>query len=170
MILSGDVGRHGIAIMAVREGLAFESKIESDCAAVSGLVAELMAAGIEIHCMRDLTRGGLASALVEIAEVAELHFHIEEAAVPVIENVQGACEMLGLDPLYVANEGRFVCFVAAEAAERALTLMRSHPLGAEATIIGSVTEGEPGLVTMKSDIGATRIVDMLSGEQLPRIC
>lgn len=170
LILSGDVGRHGIAIMAVREGLAFESKIESDCAAVSGLVAELMAAGIEIHCMRDLTRGGLASALVEIAEAAELHFHIEEAAVPVIENVQGACEMLGLDPLYVANEGRFVCFVAAEAAERALTLMRSHPLGAEASIIGSVTEGEPGLVTMKSDIGATRIVDMLSGEQLPRIC
>jgi hydrogenase expression/formation protein HypE len=161
IILSGDVGRHGIAIMAVREGLAFESKIESDCAAVSGLVAELLRAGIEIHCMRDLTRGGLASALVEIAEAAGVHFRIEEAAVPVMENVRGACEMLGLDPLYVANEGRFVCFVAAEAAERALALMRAHPLGSGATIIGSVTEDDPGLVTMKSEIGATRIVDML---------
>jgi hydrogenase expression/formation protein HypE len=170
IILSGDVGRHGIAIMAVREGLAFESKIESDCAAVSGLVAELLGAGIEIHCMRDLTRGGLASALVEIAEAGGVHCRIEEAAVPVMENVRGACEMLGLDPLYVANEGRFICFVAAEAAERALALMRSHPLGSDATIIGSVTEDDPGLVTMKSEIGATRIVDMLSGEQLPRIC
>jgi hydrogenase expression/formation protein HypE len=170
ILLSGDIGRHGIAIMAVREGLEFESMIESDCAALSGMVQILLAANIEIHCMRDLTRGGLASALVEIAEASGLHFHLEETRIPVIEAVKGACEILGFDPLYVANEGRFVSFVPAREAERTLALMRAHPLGSSAQIIGSVADDKAGLVTMKSSIGATRIVDMLSGEQLPRIC
>jgi hydrogenase expression/formation protein HypE len=170
ILLSGDIGRHGIAIMAVREGLAFESAIESDCASLAGLVLALIEAGIEIHCLRDLTRGGLASALVEIAEAARLHVSIRETAIPVREDVRGACEILGFDPLYVANEGRFVAFIASRDAERALNLLRSHPLGAGASLIGTVTRDPAGLVTMRSSIGAARIVDMLSGEQLPRIC
>ncbi len=170
LLLSGDIGRHGIAIMAVRQGLEFETSIESDCAAVSGLVEALLCAGVEIHCMRDLTRGGLASALVEIAEASGLHIRIEENAVPVRQDVRGACEILGFDPMYVANEGRFVAFVAARDAERALAVARQHPLGQGAAIIGSVTPEPSGLVTMKSRIGATRVIDMISGEQLPRIC
>jgi hydrogenase expression/formation protein HypE len=170
VLLSGDIGRHGIAIMAVREGLAFETTIESDCAPLAGLVMEVLDAGVEIHCLRDLTRGGLASALVEIAETAGVQITIEERAIPVREEVQGACEILGLDPLYVANEGRFIAFVPPEAAERALTIMRGHLLGAEACVVGKVMRVSPGLVTMTSRIGASRIVDMLSGEQLPRIC
>jgi hydrogenase expression/formation protein HypE len=170
ILLSGDIGRHGIAIMAMREGLEFESTIESDCAAVSGLVLALLEAGIEIHCLRDLTRGGLASALVEIAEASRLHIRIEEAEIPTLEDIRGACEILGLDPMYVANEGRFVSFVAPEHADRALSLMRAHPLGEQACRIGTVSEDASGLVTMKSRIGTSRIVDMLSGEQLPRIC
>ena len=170
LLLSGDIGRHGIAIMAVRQGLEFESSIESDCAAVSGLVLALLDAGIEIHCMRDLTRGGLASALVEIAEASGSHIRIEEDAVPVRQDVKGACEILGFDPMYVANEGTFVAFIAARDAERALTITREHPLGLGAGIIGSVAQEPAGLVTMKSRIGATRVIDMISGEQLPRIC
>ncbi len=170
ILLSGDIGRHGIAIMAVREGLEFESTIMSDCAALSGIVLSLLAGNIEVHCFRDLTRGGLASALVEIAEAASLHLEIHESAIPLLEEVKGACEILGFDPLYVANEGRFVSFVPAREAERALQLMRAHPLGAQASIIGTVADDTPGLVTMRSRIGATRIVDTLSGEQLPRIC
>jgi hydrogenase expression/formation protein HypE len=170
LLLNGDLGRHGIAIMAVREGLEFESTIESDSAALGTLVHDLLDAGIGIHCMRDLTRGGLASALVEIAEAARVRIAIEESAIPVRDEVRGACEILGLDPLYVANEGRFVCFVPAEQAERALAVMRAHPLGADACRIGRVTDATPALVTMTSAIGASRIVDMLSGEQLPRIC
>jgi hydrogenase expression/formation protein HypE len=170
ILLSGDIGRHGIAIMAVREGLEFESTVTSDCAALSGLVLALISAGVELHCMRDLTRGGLASALVEIAETARLHLEVNESAVPVSEDVRGACEILGFDPLYVANEGRFVSFVPAGEAEHALQQMRADPLGAHASIIGTVIGDNPGLVTMRSRIGATRVVDMLSGEQLPRIC
>ena len=170
ILLSGDIGRHGIAIMAVREGLEFETTIESDCAAVSGLVLSMLAADIEIHCLRDLTRGGLASALVEIAEAAELGIRIEENSIPARDDVRGACEILGFDPLYVANEGRFVSFVPPQHAERALQLMKAHPLGRQACWIGQVSQEGKGLVTMKSRIGATRIVDMLSGEQLPRIC
>jgi hydrogenase expression/formation protein HypE len=170
LLLSGDIGRHGIAIMAVREGLAFESEIESDCAALAGLVLELLAAGIEIHCLRDLTRGGMASALVEIAEAARLQINIDERNIPVREDVQGACEILGFDPLYVANEGRFIAFVAPADADRALSIMRAHPLGDGACIVGSVTGDGQGEVIMKSRIGVARIVDMLSGEQLPRIC
>jgi hydrogenase expression/formation protein HypE len=170
ILLSGDIGRHGIAIMAVREGLEFETTIESDCAPVSGLVLSMLEAELEIHCLRDLTRGGLASALVEIAEAAKLGIHIEENSIPAREDVRGACEILGFDPLYVANEGRFVSFVAPQHAERALDLMKANPLGIQASRIGHVTQERNGLVTMKSRIGATRIVDMLSGDQLPRIC
>ncbi len=170
VLLSGDIGRHGIAIMAVREGLEFESTIRSDCAPLAAPVLALVEAGIEIHCLRDLTRGGLASALVEIAEASRLHIGIEESAVPVLEEVRGACEILGFDPLYVANEGRFVAFIPARDAERALSLLRAHPPCANACLIGAVTSAPLGLVTMRSRIGANRIVDMLSGEQLPRIC
>jgi len=170
VLLSGDIGRHGMAIISVREGLAFENPIESDCAAVASLVLSLIQAGIEIHCLRDLTRGGLASALVEIAEATQVEVAIQETAIPVCNNVRGACEILGFDPIYVANEGRFIAFVPPRDAERALSLMRSHPLGAGAVEIGAVNKGTAGIVTMKSSIGASRIVDMLSGEQLPRIC
>jgi hydrogenase expression/formation protein HypE len=170
ILLSGDIGRHGIAIMAVREGLEFETTIESDCAPVSRLVLSMLEAELEIHCLRDLTRGGLASALVEIAEAAKLGIQIDENSIPAREDVRGACEILGFDPLYVANEGRFISFVAPQHAEQALDLMKAHPLGIQASRIGQVTQENIGLVTMKSRIGATRIVDMLSGEQLPRIC
>jgi hydrogenase expression/formation protein HypE len=170
VLLSGDLGRHGIAIMSVREGLQFESAIESDCAPLAEIVLCLLEASVEIHCLRDLTRGGLASALNEIARAARVQIDIDESAVSVREDVQGACEILGLDPLHTANEGRLVAFVAPRDASRALDLMRAHPLGTGAQIIGTVSSGSPGLVTMKSRIGARRILDMLSGEQLPRIC
>jgi hydrogenase expression/formation protein HypE len=170
VLLSGDIGRHGIAIMATREGFEFETALESDCAALSGIVLDLLSEKYEIHCLRDLTRGGLASALVEIAEAAYLHVEIEETAVPVLENVRGACEILGFDPIYLANEGRFIVFLPAEEAERALGRMRAHPLGRDACRVGTVAAGNPGLVTMRSGIGTARIVDMISGEQLPRIC
>ncbi len=170
VLLSGDIGRHGIAIMAVRENLSCESAIASDCASIAGAVMVLIEAGIEVHCLRDLTRGGLASALVEIAEAARMHINIHEAAIPVREDVRGACEILGFDPLYVANEGRFVAIVAPNDAERALSVLRANPVAAGAGRIGRVSAEPKGLVTMRSTIGAGRIVDMLSGEQLPRIC
>ncbi len=170
VIVSGDIGRHGMAIMAVREGLAFESTIESDCAPLARPVLALLDAGIEVHCLRDLTRGGLASALVEIAEASGHDIQLQEPAIPVSEDVRGACEILGLDPIYVANEGRFVCFVSAHDSDRALELLRRDPACSEAQVIGSISAGREGLVTMRSRIGAARIVDMLSGEQLPRIC
>lgn len=165
IILSGDVGRHGMAIMAVREGLEFESTIESDCAPLAEPIRRLLEAGVEIHCLRDLTRGGLTSALVEIAEGANLHIHIRESAVPVRGDVRAACEILGLDPLYVANEGRFIAIVPARESNRAQAL-----IGAEAVIIGQVDESPARMVTAESTIGTTRILTMLSGEQLPRIC
>jgi hydrogenase expression/formation protein HypE len=170
VIVSGDLGRHGMAIMAVREHLSFESTIESDCAPLVEPVMALVDDGVDVHCLRDLTRGGLASALVEIAEAARLAIRIDETAVPVREDVRGACEILGFDPLYVANEGRFVAFVPAADAERAVARLRRDPRCADARVVGSVRDAPAGLVTMKSRIGATRIVDMLSGEQLPRIC
>jgi len=171
ILLSGDIGRHGIAIMAVREGLEFESVIESDCAPLNGIVSSLIESGIEIHCLRDLTRGGLAGALVEIAEAAGFYFEIREKDIPVREDVRGACEILGFDPLYVANEGRFAAFVPERDADLALEIMRRHPLGEDAQIIGVVgKKTNPGSVAMRSRIGATRVVDMISGEQLPRIC
>jgi hydrogenase expression/formation protein HypE len=159
-----------MAIMAVREGLEFESQIESDSAPVADLVLELLRAGIEIHCLRDLTRGGLASALNEIAEAAGVKIAVEEKSVPVREDVHAACEMLGLDPLHVACEGRFVAFIAAKDVERALQILRGHAAGVAAAIIGQVTENSTPLVTLKSAIGTNRILDMPSGEQLPRIC
>jgi hydrogenase expression/formation protein HypE len=170
VLVSGDLGRHGMAIMAVREHLAFESAIESDCAPLVEPVMALLDEGVDLHCLRDLTRGGLASALVEIAEASGRAIAIDEARIPVREDVRGACEILGFDPLYVANEGRFVAFVAPGDAARAVERLRRDPRCGTAAFIGSVGGARPGLVTMKSRIGATRIVDMLTGEQLPRIC
>jgi hydrogenase expression/formation protein HypE len=170
VLVSGDLGRHGMAIMSVREGLDFETTIESDCAPLGGIVAALLAAGVEVHCLRDLTRGGLASALNEIAQTAGLQIDIADSAIVVRPEVQGACEILGLDPLYVANEGRFVAFVPQKDLDRAVAALRAHPLGREACTIGTVAAGTPGRVTIASRIGARRILDLLSGEQLPRIC
>lgn len=170
VLLSGDVGRHGMAVMAAREGLQFESNIESDCAPLAEPVLALIEAGITIHCLRDLTRGGVASATVEIAESTGLHIRMDEHAIPIREDVRGACEILGFDPLYVANEGRFIAFVPEVEAGRALDVLRRYPVSRAAVAIGAVSETQGGLVTLKSRIGATRVVDMLSGEQLPRIC
>jgi len=170
VLVNGDLGRHGVAVISVREGLQFETTITSDCAPLAGLVSALLEGGIEVHCLRDLTRGGLAAALNEIASTAQVQVDIEERAVPVREEVRGACELLGLDPLYVANEGRLVAFVAAKDAERAVAIMRGHPQGGGACAVGKVLLDSPGRVTMKSAIGARRILDLLSGEQLPRIC
>jgi len=170
VLVSGDIGRHGMAIMAVREGLEFESAIESDSAPVHEIVLELLKAGIEIHCLRDLTRGGLASALNEIAEAATVRIEIAEKSVPVREDVHAACEMLGLDPLHVACEGQFIAFVTPGDAERALQIMGRHATGAGSAVVGEVAESSEPLVTLKSAIGANRILDMPSGEQLPRIC
>lgn len=170
ILLSGDVGRHGMAIMATREGLAFESAIESDCAPLGAAVQALIDDGLEIHCLRDLTRGGLATALVEMAETAGLALAIDETAVPVTALVRGACEILGLEPLYVANEGRFVCILPEAQAEAALEVLRRTAPGGAPALIGCVRAAPAALVTLKSVIGAERILDRLSGEQLPRIC
>lgn len=169
VLLSGDIGRHGMAIMAVREGLEFESQIESDCAPLSAAVFEMINAGIDVHCLRDLTRGGLASSLNEIAAAAQKEIFIDERKIAVREDVASACEMLGLDPLYVANEGRFAAFLPKEQAQQAVAILQKYEGGTGATVIGEVKAGRP-VVSMKSKIGATRIVDMISGEQLPRIC
>jgi len=170
VILSGDIGRHGIAIMAVREGLELETAVESDCAPLVEPVQALLDAGVALHCLRDLTRGGLASSLIEIAESAKVSVLVEEALIAVEENVQGACEILGFDPLYLANEGRFVAFVAAADADRAVSILKECAVSAGAAVIGEVSNSPAGLVVLKSRIGTHRVVDMLSGEQLPRIC
>jgi len=168
VLLSGDVGRHGITIMSVREGLGFETSLESDCAPLWPPISALLEAGIEIHCLRDLTRGGLASALNEIATDAGVGISIEEAAVAKCEAVAAACEILGLDPLYVANEGRFAAFVAPRHAERALEILKTHET--TASLIGTVGNRGPGLVEARGPFGHPRILDLLSGEQMPRIC
>ena len=170
MILSGDIGRHGIAIMATREGLQFESTIESDCAALHEPVLAMIEAGVEVHCLRDATRGGLASALIEIAEGARAHIRVDETRIAVEENVAGACEILGFDPLYLANEGRFVAFVPYAEAERAVEIMRRFSPSSAASVIGMVDEAPACVVTLRSRIGTKRALDMISGEQLPRIC
>jgi len=170
ILVNGDLGRHGMAIMAVREGLEFESAIESDSAPLAGLVLDLLRSGIELHCLRDLTRGGLTSALNEIAESANLTFQIEEKLIPVREDVRAACEILGLDSCQVACEGRFTLFVPERDVERTLEIMRAHPSGTAACRIGKVSEQRVPQVLLKSTIGAQRILDMSSGEQLPRIC
>jgi hydrogenase expression/formation protein HypE len=170
VLLSGDIGRHGIAIMAAREGLGFQNQIESDCAAVSSLVQSLIDANIEIHCMRDLTRGGLATALIEMAQTSGISINITESEIPVREDVKGACEILGLDPFYVANEGRFVVLVKAEDAARTLEVMQKNDLGDQARIIGTVKQAPQEKVILKTKVGTSRLLYMLSGEQLPRIC
>lgn len=170
IVLSGDLGRHGIAIMAAREGLEFETVIESDCAPLAGTVSNLLESGVEVHCLRDLTRGGLASALVEIAESCGYEIRLDERSIAVREDVQGACEILGFDPMYLANEGRFIAIVPAKDAEVTVRLMTDHRADFQPSIIGRVEEERTASVVMRSLIGATRIVDMFSGEQLPRIC
>lgn len=170
ILLSGDLGRHGVAILSAREGLEFETTIESDCADLSGLVAELLAAGHPVHCLRDLTRGGLGAALLELARDADLDLELQDEAIPVSPPVRGACEILGLDPLYVANEGRMVALLPAEHAEAALATLRRHPLGCDAALIGHVTGPGPGRVSLRNAYGTARALDLPSGEQLPRIC
>jgi hydrogenase expression/formation protein HypE len=159
-----------MAIVAAREGLRFESAIESDCAPLWEPVRGLLASGVEVHCLRDLTRGGLASALNEIAAGAGVAITIDERKVEVREDVRGACEILGFDPMYVANEGRFVAFVPAADAGRATAALREYPASAGAAVVGEVAADAAGLVLVRSLLGATRVLDMLSGEQLPRIC
>ena len=172
VLVSGDVGRHGIAIMSVREGLEFESELESDCAPLNGIAAAILREGGHgVHCMRDLTRGGLSSALNEIATACGGDIHVEESAISVCDAVAGACGLLGLDPLYVANEGRMAVFVAPERADAVLAAMRAQPAGGGATIIGRVEPADAGgRVLLRTALGSTRILDMLNGEQLPRIC
>jgi len=195
VLLSGTIGDHGMTIMTQREGLQFDSPLESDCAPLNGLVASLLAAldphplpphpptsgrlsqgergeGVRgpIHCLRDPTRGGLATSLNELAVRSGVGIEIDEVAIPVREAVRGACELLGLDPLYVANEGKLIAIVAPEAAEMAVTDLRAHEYGREAAIIGRVTEAHPGRLVLRTALGARRVVDMLAGEQLPRIC
>ena len=172
ILLNGTIGDHGMTIMTQREGLQFDSPLESDCAPLNGLVGSLLAAlplGT-LHCLRDPTRGGLATTLNELAARSGVGIEIDESVLPVRDAVRGACELLGLDPLYVANEGKLVALVAPEAAEAALAALRAHENGREAVLIGQVTEAHPGRVVLRTLLGARRIVDMLMGEQLPRIC
>lgn len=170
VILSGFLGDHGIAILAEREGIEFDTPVASDSAPLHTLVADMLETGHVIRCLRDPTRGGLSSSLNEIAQQSHVGITIEEAAIPIREEVRGACEMLGLDPLYVANEGKLIAVVSPSAADELVAAMRRHPLGREARRIGVVTQANPGWVTMRTPFGTTRVVDMLSGDQLPRIC
>jgi hydrogenase expression/formation protein HypE len=171
VLLSGEIGAHGIAVLSARENLGLEGVIVSDTASILDLVWPLFDRfGSSIHVLRDPTRGGVAAVLNELAMAAQVSIEIDENAIPVAEPVRGACELLGLDPLYVANEGKCVAIVSASAGDAVLEAWRSHPLGKKATRLGTVGKAQPGLVTMRSRIGATRVVDLLSGEQLPRIC
>ena len=171
VITSGLIGRHGMAIMAARESLGFEAELESDCATLWPLVELLRAAaGDDVHTLRDPTRGGVASALNEIAQASRIGFRLYESAIPVPPMVRSACEMLGLDPLYVANEGILLAILPEQRAAAALDALRSHPLGREARIIGRSVGEHPGMVTMRTVMGGTRVVDLLPGDQLPRIC
>jgi hydrogenase expression/formation protein HypE len=170
VLISGAIGNHGMAIMSVREGLQFEADILSDTAPLYDLVAALIEAGGALHALRDPTRGGLAAVLNEVAAAAGVCIRVDERAVPVDATVQAACEMLGLDPFYVANEGKLVAFVAAERAGDVLARMRAHPLGQSAAVIGQVLAQPAGVVTVQTAIGGTRILPMPLGEQLPRIC
>jgi hydrogenase expression/formation protein HypE len=170
VIVSGDLGRHGIAILSVREGLEFESPILTDCANVWPAVEALLNAEVEIHCLRDLTRGGLATTLNEIASDRNICIKLEEILIPVEDTVQSACEILGLDPLYVANEGRFAVFIPAAQADAALSVLKKVDVSQGAVRVGTVEETPVRTVVLQSRIGGNRVVDMLSGEQLPRIC
>ena len=171
ILVSGTIGDHGMAIMSVREGLEFESMIRSDCAALNGMIAAVLdSAGAAVHAMRDPTRGGLASTLNEIAQASNVGIAIDEKRLPVRMEVQSACELLGLDPVYVANEGKAVFFVAPEAAERVLAVLREHPLGRDAALIGHATEQHKGMLVARTEMGANRVIAQQIGEQLPRIC
>jgi hydrogenase expression/formation protein HypE len=171
ILVSGTIGDHGMAIMSVREGLEFESPIVSDCAALNGMIAEVLAAaGTAVHAMRDPTRGGLASTLNEIAQASGVGIAIDETKIPVRFEVQSACELLGLDPVYVANEGKAVFFVERDAAERVLAALRAHPLGRDAAQIGRVSAEHKGMLVARTAMGANRVIPMQIGEQLPRIC
>ncbi|HSQ76194.1 MAG TPA: hydrogenase expression/formation protein HypE, partial [Bacteroidota bacterium] len=170
ILINGPIAQHGIAIMSVREGLSFATQITSDTASLNSLVARMLAVCPDIHVMRDPTRGGVASTLNEIAAQGGAGIEIDESAIPVDEDVRGACEILGFDPLYVANEGKVIAIVPEPAADLVLQAMSAHPLGRRAARIGRVVDAHPGIVILRNRIGSTRIVDMLSGEQLPRIC
>ena len=170
VILSGTVGDHGMAIMSVREGLEFETQIVSDTAPLHELVETMLAASNEIHCLRDATRGGLSAALNELAKSSQVGITFEEGLVPLRPAVKAACEMLGMDPFYVANEGKLVAIIAGEVAEEVLASMHSHPFGQEAAMIGRVVADHPGMVLSKTGIGGSRVVDLPAGELLPRIC
>ena len=171
VLVSGTIGDHGMAIMSVREGLEFESPIRSDCAALNGMIAQVLdEAGGAVHAMRDPTRGGLASTLNEIAHASNVGVVIDENKLPVRFEVQSACDLLGLDPVYVANEGKAVFFVAPESADRVLEVLHAHPLGREAAIIGHVTGEHRGMLVARTAMGANRVIPTMIGEQLPRIC
>jgi hydrogenase expression/formation protein HypE len=170
ILLSGTLGDHGIAIMSVREGLEFETILESDTAPLNGLARAILEACPETRCMRDPTRGGLASTLNEMADASGVGVSLDEAAIPLRPEVKGACEILGLDPLYVANEGKLIAVVPVECAEHVMEAMRAHPLGRDASVVGTVVSEHPGMVILRSRVGGERVVTLLSGEQLPRIC
>ena len=170
ILISGTIGDHGVTILSKRGGLSFDAPIESDSAPLNGLVAEMMSVSDQIHVMRDPTRGGLATSLNEIAIQSNVGIELLEDQIPVRETVLGACEILGLDPLYIANEGKLIAIVGPEDTDKVLSCMKAHSYGNEAAIIGSVVSEEPGRVFMKTGVGGTRILDMLAGEQLPRIC
>jgi hydrogenase expression/formation protein HypE len=170
VILSGTIGDHGIAIMSQREGLKFSVSVQSDCAPLNKLVAQMLEASTKIHCLRDPTRGGLASTLNEFAKQSNVGIIVEEDRIPVAEEVRAACELLGFDPMHVANEGKLAAVVEPDDADRILAKMKENPYGRNAAIIGRITTDYPGKVVMKTNLGSSRIVDMLSGELLPRIC
>lgn len=170
VILSGDIGRHGIAVMSAREGFAFDTEVHSDVASVSSVVSALFDAGVDVHCLRDLTRGGLASACVEIAQSAGVELTLEESAIEVSPGVKSACEILGFDPLYVANEGRFIVMIPEHHAPAVLDVLSAQQEGFMPSVIGRVTESSKGTVSLKTALGSVRSVDLLSGEQMPRIC
>jgi len=170
ILVSGTIGDHGIAIMSVREGIEFETTLESDTASLAGLTRVMLDACPQIRCMRDPTRGGVSSALHELAAASNVGMTLQEAALPIRAEVRGACEILGLDPLYVANEGKLLAVVPADEADRLLAVVRAHPLGHDAAIIGDIVADHRGMVVMRSLVGGTRVVTMLAGEQLPRIC
>jgi hydrogenase expression/formation protein HypE len=170
VILSGTIGDHGIAVLSQRQGLSFGTKLESDCAPLGKMVAEMLKSSHNIHSLRDPTRGGLATTLNELAKQSKVGIRIEESKIPVRDEVAGACEMLGLDPLYIANEGKLIAIVSPEDADKILTAMKRNRYGKNAVVIGEVIAEHPGRVVMKTSLGSSRIVDMLVGEPLPRIC